>query len=100
MSPPIPKNPDLSRLSPFLFLTSFQIGLTAWGLVRMQVNPTYKVVLGVAWLYLISSAFTLAKMLRDRQEADALHAQLHARPNHELLAHSHSAASTAAAQQA
>lgn len=54
------------------------MGLTAWGLVRMNVHPTYKVFLGVAWLYLISSAFTLAKMLRDRQEADALHAHLHA----------------------
>lgn len=42
--------------------------LTAWGLWRMEVNPTYKAFLGVAWLYLISTVFTLAKMLRDAHE--------------------------------
>ena len=44
------------------------MGLTAWGLLRMDVNPTYKAYLGVCWLYLISSAFTLAKTLRDAHE--------------------------------
>jgi hypothetical protein len=37
---------------------------------------TYKAFLGVAWLYLVTSAFTLAKMLRDRHEADLLSAAL------------------------
>lgn len=46
------------------------MGLTAWGLWRMEINPTYKAYLGVCWLYLISSAFTLAKTLRDEYEAD------------------------------
>lgn len=46
------------------------MGLTAWGLWRMDINPTYKAYLGVSWLYLISSAFTLAKTLRDAFEAD------------------------------
>jgi hypothetical protein len=46
--------------------------LTAWGLLRMDINETYKAFLGVAWLYLVTSAFTLAKMLRDRHEADLL----------------------------
>jgi hypothetical protein len=36
----------------------------------MEINPTYKAYLGVCWLYLISSAFTLAKTLRDAFEAD------------------------------
>lgn len=36
----------------------------------MEVNPTYKAFLGVSWLYLITSTFTLAKTLRDRHEAD------------------------------
>ena len=36
------------------------MALTAWGLVRMDINPSYKAFLGVAWLFLISSAFTLA----------------------------------------
>jgi hypothetical protein len=43
--------------------------LTAWGLWRMEVNPTYKAFLGVSWLYLISTVFTLAKTLRDAHEA-------------------------------
>lgn len=51
------------------------LALTGWGLLRMDVNPTYKVFLGVSWLYLITCAFTLAKLLRDRQEADVLEAE-------------------------
>jgi hypothetical protein len=50
----------------------FAMTLTAWGLLRMDINETYKAFLGVAWLYLVTSAFTLAKMLRDRHEADLL----------------------------
>jgi len=45
------------------------MALTGWGLWRMEVNPTYKVFLGVCWLFLISSVFTLAKTLRDAHEA-------------------------------
>ena len=48
------------------------MSLTAWGLLRMEINETYKAFLGVAWLYLVTSAFTLAKMLRDRHEADLM----------------------------
>jgi len=43
--------------------------LTAWGLWSMPINPTYKAFLGVAWLFLISTVFTLAKTLRDAHEA-------------------------------
>jgi hypothetical protein len=46
------------------------MALTGWGLARMEVNDTYKAFLGVSWLYLITCTFTLAKMLRDRHEAD------------------------------
>jgi len=46
------------------------MALTGWGLWRMQLNPTYKAYLLVSWLFLISSAFTLAKTLRDAFEAD------------------------------
>ena len=53
----------------------FAMALTGWGLLRMDVNSTYKVFLGVSWLYLITTAFTLAKMLRDRQEADLAEAE-------------------------
>ena len=55
------------------------MGLTGWGLFSMDVNQTYKAFLGVSWLYLITTAFTLAKMLRDRHEADLLDARLQGR---------------------
>jgi hypothetical protein len=45
------------------------MALTAWGLWRMELSPTYKAFLAVSWLFLVSSAFTLAKTLRDAQEA-------------------------------
>jgi len=51
------------------------MGLTAWGLLRMEINETYKAYLGVSWLFLVSSAFTLAKTLRDRHEADLMDAR-------------------------
>ncbi len=50
--------------------------LTGWGLWRMEINPSYKAYLGVCWLFLISSSFTLAKTLRDAHEA-----QLAGRPS-------------------
>ena len=55
------------------------MGLTVWGLWRMQIQPVWKAYLGVCWLYLISNVFTLAKMLRDAHEADLLEARLHGR---------------------
>lgn len=54
----------------------FAMALTAWGLWRMEINPTYKAYLGVSWLFLISSVFTLAKTLRDAHEADIAEARL------------------------
>ncbi|WP_422084509.1 YiaA/YiaB family inner membrane protein [Variovorax sp.] len=55
------------------------MALTGWGLVRMEINDAYKAFLGVSWLFLISSAFTLAKTLRDRHEADMAEARLQGR---------------------
>ena len=46
------------------------MALTGWGLWRMEVNPTWKAYLGVCWLYLITGTFTLAKMVRDKHQAD------------------------------
>ena len=63
------------------FLTA--MGLTVWGLVSMEINDTYKAFLGVSWLFLISSAFTLAKALRDRHEAEL--AEAHAQGRREAL---------------
>jgi hypothetical protein len=53
------------------------MALTAWGLWRMEINPTYKAFLGVSWLFLVSSVFTLAKTLRDAHEAARAEAALH-----------------------
>lgn len=55
------------------------MALTAWGLLRMEVNETYKAFLGVSWLYLITCTFTLAKTLRDRHEADLAESMAHGR---------------------
>ena len=55
------------------------MALTAWGLWRMEVNPTYKAFLGVCWLFLISSVFTLAKTLRDAHDAQLDAARLEGR---------------------
>ncbi len=52
------------------------MSLTGWGLWQMGINPTYKAYLGVSWLFLISSAFTLAKTLRDGHEAALAEARL------------------------
>lgn len=51
------------------------MALTAWGLLRMEINETYKAFLAVSWLYLITCTFTLAKTLRDRHEADLAEAR-------------------------
>lgn len=55
------------------------MGLTGWGLYRMEIQPVWKAYLGVCWLYLISNVFTLAKMLRDAHEADMAEARLQGR---------------------
>ena len=54
---------------------AFAMALTGWGLWRMTINPTYKAFLLVSWLFLISTAFTLAKTLRDAYEADLTEAR-------------------------
>jgi hypothetical protein len=55
------------------------MGLTGWGLLRMEINETYKAYLGVSWLYLITCTFTLAKTLRDGHEADLAEARMQGR---------------------
>jgi hypothetical protein len=54
---------------------AFAMALTGWGLARMEINPTYKAYLGVCWLFLISTVFTLAKTLRDAHEASLAEAR-------------------------
>jgi len=76
------------------FLTA--MGLTGWGLLRMEIGDNYKAFLGVSWLFLISSAFTLAKMLRDRHEADLAEARLQGRREARIEARAEAHAETRA----
>ena len=55
------------------------MALTGWGLWRMGIQPVWKAYLLVSWLFLISSVFTLAKMLRDAHEADLQQARAQGR---------------------
>lgn len=48
------------------------VALTAWGLWRMNIPGWQKSYMIVAWLFLVSSAFTLAKTLRDGHEAELM----------------------------
>jgi hypothetical protein len=51
------------------------VALTAWGLFRMNIPYWQKAYMVVTWLFLVSSAFTLAKVLRDAHEADIMERQ-------------------------
>ncbi len=53
------------------------VALTGWGMWEMKIDPSYKAYLMVSWLFLLSSAFTLAKMLRDAHEDDMAEARQH-----------------------
>ena len=46
--------------------------LTGWGLWRMNLDQWQKYYMLVTWLFMVSSSFTLAKTIRDAQEADLL----------------------------
>jgi len=51
------------------------VTLTAWGLYRMNIPSWQKSYMLVSWLFLVSSAFTLAKTLRDAHEAELMERQ-------------------------
>jgi hypothetical protein len=55
-------------------VASFVIALSATcvGIVRMEASAWVRGFFAVAVLYLVTSAFTLAKVIRDRQEAGAI----------------------------
>jgi len=43
------------------------------GLAYLQVNPWVRAFLALGFLYVITSTFTLAKCVRDKQESDAVY---------------------------
>jgi hypothetical protein len=48
------------------------VTLTAWGLFRMAIGDWEKGYMIVAWLFLINTVFSVAKLVRDKQEADLI----------------------------
>ncbi|MFJ8200350.1 YiaA/YiaB family inner membrane protein [Streptomyces sp. NPDC096152] len=52
-------------------VASFAVAMTATavGIVRLEADAWVRGFLAIAVLYLVTSAFTLAKVIRDRQEA-------------------------------
>jgi hypothetical protein len=52
-------------------VASFSVAMaaTAIGIFRLDANAWVRGFLAIAVLYLVTSAFTLAKVIRDRQEA-------------------------------
>jgi hypothetical protein len=52
-------------------VASFAVALaaTAIGIYQLDTNAWVRAFLAIAVLYLVTSAFTLAKVIRDRQEA-------------------------------
>jgi hypothetical protein len=48
------------------------VALTGWGLWRMEIDTWQKSYMGVAWLFLVSSTFTVAKTVRDKHEAELI----------------------------
>lgn len=53
------------------------ISLTAWGLWRMTIVDWQKGYMVVSWLFLLSTTFTLAKMVRDKHDSELSLAQPH-----------------------
>ncbi len=46
--------------------------LSAWGIYRMEINEWHKGFIVSSSLYLLSSAFTLSKTIRDKADADLI----------------------------
>ncbi|WP_434588224.1 YiaA/YiaB family inner membrane protein [Streptomyces sp. A5-4] len=45
------------------------LGAVTLGILKMEADAWVRAFLGIGVLYLVTSAFTLAKVIRDRQEA-------------------------------
>jgi hypothetical protein len=69
--------PELSRSTAAFFLQaalSFGVAMLAVGLgvANLPVDPWVRAFLALGALYLVTSSFTLAKCIRDQQEASAI----------------------------
>ncbi len=73
--------PELSKSTPAFFLQagiSFGVALLAVGvgIAYLPVDAWIRAFLGIAALYLVTSTFTLAKCVRDQQEASTVRVRL------------------------
>jgi hypothetical protein len=71
-------------------VASFAVAMiaTAVGIYNLQADAWVRAFLAVAVLYLVTSAFTLAKIIRDRQEAGQIVSRVdQARPEKLLAEH-------------
>lgn len=71
-----PVQPKASTTAAFYAQAVISFGIAAItvvaGIVFLPVDPWVRAFLGIGVLYTISSAFTLAKCVRDRQEEDSV----------------------------
>jgi|SRR3954452_5689825 hypothetical protein len=73
---PSPQTPNSGPTSAFFVqsVISFGAAVTAVGLaiVYLPVDPWIRAFLAIGLLYLVTSTFSLAKVVRDRQESSAV----------------------------
>lgn len=67
----------------------FSIGATTVGITYLPVDNWIKGCLGMGYLYSLSSAFTLAKTVRDNQEAERLTSRIDEARVEKILADHH-----------
>lgn len=72
------KNSTPSRNTQAFFVQaaiSFGVSMLglAWAVLYLDVDPWARAFLGMTGLFLVSSSFTLAKVVRDNQESQAVH---------------------------
>ncbi|WP_309032927.1 YiaA/YiaB family inner membrane protein [Streptomyces alfalfae] len=69
-------------------VASFAVAMaaTALGIVNLEADAWVRAFLGIAVLYLVTSSFTLAKIVRDRQEAGQIVSRVEQARVEQLLA--------------
>ena len=77
----MPNTPAPSKNTPAFFAqagVSFAVSLLGllFALLYLPVDPWVRAFLAMTTLYLVSSSFTLAKVIRDRQEDDMVFSRL------------------------
>ena len=82
--------PELSKTTPAFFLQagiSFGVAMlaVAFGIANLPADPWIRAFLALGALYLVTSSFTLAKCIRDQQEASTVRVRVDASRMERLL---------------